>query len=74
MPQRWQSAIKEIKSQFTETKILDLTVHESEEYILKMFKSGADGYCLKDASHFEFMVAIESVLSGKRYIEARNFR
>ena len=62
------SAIKEIKSQFTETKILVLTVHESEEYILEVFKSGADGYCLKDASHSELMVAIKSVLSGKRYI------
>ena len=62
------SAIKEIKSQSTETKILVLTVHESEEYILEVFKSGADGYCLKDASHSELMVAIKSVLSGKRYI------
>ena len=62
------SAIKEIKSQFTETKILVLTVHESEEYILEVFKSGADGYCLKDASHSELMMAIKSVLSGKRYI------
>lgn len=62
------SVIKEIKSQFTETKILVLTVHESEEYILEVFKSGADGYCLKDASHSELLVAIKSVLSGKRYI------
>ena len=62
------SAIKEIKSQFTETKILVLTVHESEEYILEVFKSGADGYCLKDASHSELLVAIKNVLSGKRYI------
>jgi len=62
------SAIKEIKSQFTETKILVLTVHESEEYILEVFKSGADGYCLKDASHSELLMAIKSVLSGKRYI------
>ena len=45
-----------------------LTVHESEEYILEVFKSGADGYCLKDASHSELLVAIKSVLSGKRYI------
>ena len=62
------SAIKEIKSQFTETKILVLTVHESEEYIIEVFKSGADGYCLKDASHSELLVAIKSVLSGRRYI------
>ena len=34
------SAIKEIKSRFRETKILALTVHESEEYILEALKSG----------------------------------
>ena len=62
------SVIKEIKSQSAETKILVLTVHESEEYILEVFKSGADGYCLKDASHSELLVAIKSVLSGKRFI------
>ena len=62
------SVIKEVKNQFNKTKILVLTVHESEEYILEVFKSGADGYCLKDASHSELLVAIKSVLSGKRYI------
>jgi DNA-binding NarL/FixJ family response regulator len=62
------SAIKEIKSQNPETKILVLTVHESEEYILEVFQLGADGYCIKDASRSELFVAIESVLAGKRYI------
>jgi DNA-binding NarL/FixJ family response regulator len=62
------SAIKEIKGRFPETKILALTVHESEEYVLEAFHSGADGYCLKDASRLELIVAVESVLSGKRYI------
>lgn len=62
------SAIKEIKSENPETKILVLTVHESEEYILEVFQLGADGYCIKDASRSELFVAMESVLSGKRYI------
>ena len=62
------SAIKEIKSQIPQTKILVLTIHETEEYILEVFKSGADGYCLKDASHSELLVAIKSVLSGNRFI------
>jgi DNA-binding NarL/FixJ family response regulator len=62
------SAIKEIKDRFPDTKILALTIHESDEYVLEAFQAGVDGYCLKDASASELRVAIETVLSGRRYI------
>jgi DNA-binding NarL/FixJ family response regulator len=62
------SAIREIKNRSPKTKILALTIHESEDFILEAFKSGADGYCLKDASSSELLMAIKSVLSGKRYL------
>ena len=61
-------AIKEIKKRFSETKILVLTVHKTEEYILATLKAGADGYVLKDATHTELMIAVKNVLSGKHYI------
>ncbi len=62
------SVIRDTKTRVPETKILVLTVHESEEYILEVFQSGADGYCLKDASRSELIMAIRRVLSGNRYI------
>ena len=62
------SVIKDIKAQSPETKILVLTIHESEEYIIEAFQSGADGYCLKDASYSELVMAINNILSGHRYI------
>lgn len=62
------SVIKEIKSRFPEIKILALTIHESDQYVLEAFQSGADGYCLKDASRDELLIAIKSVLNGKTYI------
>jgi DNA-binding NarL/FixJ family response regulator len=61
-------AIKEIKKQCPETKILVLTVHRTEEYILATLRAGADGYALKDATHTELVMAIKSVLMGKRYL------
>jgi len=61
-------AIKEIKKHSPKTKILVLTVQRTEEYILEAFRSGADGYCLKDDSHTELMMAIDSVMQGKRYL------
>jgi two-component system response regulator NreC len=61
-------AIKEIKKRCPETKILVLTVHRTEEYILATLRAGANGYVLKDATHAELMMAIKSVLTGKTYL------
>jgi DNA-binding NarL/FixJ family response regulator len=61
-------AIQEIKKQSPATKILVLTVHKTEEYILTTLKAGADGYVLKDATHSELMLAIENVFSGRSYL------
>ena len=62
------SVIKDLKSRFPDVKILVLTIHESEDYILESFRSGLNGYCLKDANYSELLVAIRSVLDGKRYL------
>jgi DNA-binding NarL/FixJ family response regulator len=62
------SVIKDIKGRYPETKILALTIHESEDYILESFHSGLDGYCLKDASQSELLIAINRVLEGKTYL------
>ena len=62
------SAIREIKQRHPEIKILALTVHRDEEYILSAFKAGVDGYCLKDAHFQEVLNAIRVVLSGKSYM------
>jgi len=61
-------AIREIRKQSPKTKILVLTVHKTEEYILATLKAGADGYLLKDSTHNELMMAVKNVLSGNRYI------
>jgi DNA-binding NarL/FixJ family response regulator len=62
------SVIKDLKARYPETKILALTIHESEDYILETFHSGLDGYCLKEASHSELLLAIDTVLGGKTYL------
>lgn len=62
------SVIKEIKRAHPKIKILALTIHESDQYVLEAFDAGVNGYCIKDASRQELMVAIDSVLQGKSYI------
>ncbi len=62
------SAIKEIKQQQPETKIVAITFHTSDEYILAAFESGADGYCLKNDTHANLLLALKRVMAGKRYV------
>ena len=62
------SVINETRRQFPDLKILVLTMHESDEFVLEAFKAGANGFCLKDSSRNELLVAIDGVLAGKTYI------
>jgi len=61
-------AIREINRRCPDTKIVALTVHRAEEYVLAALEAGADGYVLKDATHAELMMAIQTVLDGKSYL------
>jgi DNA-binding NarL/FixJ family response regulator len=61
-------AIREIKRQCPQTKIIILTVHNSDEFILEGLRAGADGYVLKEASQAELKMAIKNILKGKSYI------
>ncbi len=61
-------AIREIKKTRPDTKILALTVNNSEEYVAAALKAGADGYMLKDSTHAELIQAIRSILAGKRVL------
>lgn len=61
-------AIREVKRRNPATRVIALTVHKTEEYILATLEAGADGYVLKDASHRELVMAIKHVLEGKRFL------
>ncbi len=61
-------AIREIRKHSAEIQILVLTVHKNEEYILAAFQAGANGYILKDATHYELVTAVKTVLKGRPYL------
>jgi DNA-binding NarL/FixJ family response regulator len=61
-------AIREIKKRYPETKVIALTVHKTEEYLLTTLKAGADGYILKDATLKELTMAIHNVMEGRPYL------
>jgi DNA-binding NarL/FixJ family response regulator len=49
-------------------KVLMLSMHANEEYVLRALRAGASGYMLKDSATTELKLAIEAVLDGKTYL------
>ena len=56
------------KKQSPETRIIMLSMHADEFHVEEAFRSGADGYVVKDAMEQEIVDAIHAVTAGKRYI------
>ncbi|WP_343694840.1 response regulator transcription factor [Flavobacterium sp.] len=59
--------VEKLRSENNPVKIIMLSMHESEEYVLKSIKAGADGYLLKGSSKEEFLKALHSVSAGGKY-------
>lgn len=62
-------AIKEIKQEKLECRIIVLTIHEDREYLFKTLQMGAEGYVLKDAEPSVLIEAIRNVYTGQSYIQ-----
>jgi DNA-binding NarL/FixJ family response regulator len=61
-------AIGAIKQRHPGVRIIALTVHRTDQYVHAALQAGADGYVLKDATHGELKLAIQSVLAGRGYL------
>ncbi len=48
--------------------VVILTMHDNPEYIASALSHGAQGYLLKDVPTEEIKTAIDTVMSGKRYL------
>ena len=59
--------VAEINKHHKEVKTLVLSMHDSEEYVVKSIQAGADGYLLKGASKEEFIKALYQVADGGKY-------
>jgi two-component system response regulator NreC len=61
-------ATRLIKKTSSETKVLVLSMHESEEFLRRVLEAGASGYLVKDTSAEELFAAIKSVDRGEVYL------
>jgi DNA-binding NarL/FixJ family response regulator len=61
-------ALPRITKNFPSVKVIILSAHANEEYVIRALRSGAAGYMLKDAATLELELAINSVAQGKTYL------
>jgi DNA-binding NarL/FixJ family response regulator len=64
-------ATKIIRKNFPSAKVLVLTMHDNEEYVYQILKSGAGGYMLKNSGKNELAAAIRAVARGDRFFSPR---
>jgi len=61
-------AIKKIRTQYPDIKILILTMQKDYEHFKHAISNGACGYVVKDDASDELIEAIKSVHKGKQYV------
>ena len=63
-------ATRKIKKEAPDVKVLMLTIHSEESYILKALNAGASGYLLKDTVADELVNALEAVEKGDLFMSS----
>lgn len=64
-------ATKLIREQVPDSKVLVLTMHENEEYVFQILRSGAGGYILKNCGREELAAAIRAVSKGEKFFSPK---
>ena len=61
-------ALKLVKQEFPDLPVLIFSMHPEEQYAIRMFKAGADGYLTKVSAPEELVKAIKKVHQGGKYV------
>ena len=62
------AAVRQIKSQYPNMKVLVVSAHADEAYLVGLLDVGVDGYHLKDQPLADLQLAVQRVLAGDRWI------
>jgi DNA-binding NarL/FixJ family response regulator len=60
--------IKRIKAEFARTQILVLSMHAEEQYAMRAYAAGANGYITKDSASADLLSAVRKVAAGGAYV------
>ena len=60
-----------LKQELPEVRVVMLSMHANEEYVLQALRAGASGYMLKDSATAELELALQAVMQGETYLSPR---
>ena len=69
MPGGGLEAIREITSLGLPSRVLVLTVHAEERYLLPVLEAGGSGYVRKSSAHTDLLDAIHTVAKGEVFLD-----
>jgi DNA-binding NarL/FixJ family response regulator len=61
---------RQVKQRAPQTRVIILSMHATESYVLEALRNGATGYVLKDSSAADLVQAVREVAAGRRYLSA----
>jgi DNA-binding NarL/FixJ family response regulator len=61
-------ATRRIKEQDSNIKVIILTMHADEEYVLQGLRAGADGYLVKQTAPAELVAAVQAAFHGDSFL------
>jgi DNA-binding NarL/FixJ family response regulator len=61
-------ATAQVVSEYPNVRVIILSMHTDEEYVLQALRAGATGYLVKDADAAELALAITAVERGETYL------
>lgn len=63
-------ATRELKRRNSEARVLILTMHSEDEFLVPTLDAGASGYLVKNAADRELVDAVRTVAHGSQYLQA----
>lgn len=63
------AATKELVARASATRVLILTMHTEDEYLVTLLEAGAAGYLVKSAADRELADAVRAVAAGSLYVQ-----
>ena len=64
-------ALSEVRAAYPGLPVVLLSMHDTQDFVLKAIHLGASAYLLKDAAEQELELALRAVLGGQRYLSPR---
>ena len=59
--------VRRLHESLPRTRVLVLTMHQEDEYVLQAVRAGASGYLVKDSAAAELLAAVRSLQAGRGY-------